>query len=207
MNVMPDGLRFFFTTVKYFDKYGCRDPMKDKTAKNVLGVFKKCITTHNIQTTLHTDNGTEFKKNSIKNQFWLERNIQHIFGTPYNPQHQRDVEAFNRTVQNFLKLVKDHQKWLNLDCSICDFQLHSNDWFHLTTKVAQYKAMMDASDKELMKIKEKHLKRRLKEKTVSETYPDDSYIIVSNYIKIIGKEHVCFHLPKRLQKSFIKKNR
>ena len=54
------------------------------------------------------------------------------------------------------------------------------------------------------KIRKNTLKRRLKAKTVSETYPDRSYIRVSNYIKIIVKEHVRFHLPRGLQKSFIK---
>ena len=50
-----------------------------------------------VPTNMQTDNGAEFK-NSIINQFWLEKNIQHIFATPYNPQHQGAVEAFKRTV-------------------------------------------------------------------------------------------------------------
>ena len=38
------------------------------TIKNILGKFKKCITTHNVPTTQQTDNETEFK-NRIMNQF------------------------------------------------------------------------------------------------------------------------------------------
>ena len=30
-----------------------------------------------------------------------------ICGVPYNPQHQGDVEAFNRTGQDFLTLAKN----------------------------------------------------------------------------------------------------
>ena len=41
---------------------------------------------------------------------------------------------------------------------------------------------------------------RLKAKTISETYPDGSYIRVSNYIKIIGNEHVVF-IPQEDYKS------
>ena len=65
--------------------------------------------------------------------------------------------------------------------------------------------MVNANDKEFIrKNKEKHPIGRLKAKTVSERYPDGSYIRVSNYIKIIDKEHVRFHSPRGLQKSFIK---
>ena len=45
---------------------------------------------------------------------------------------------------------------------------------------------------------------RIKAKTNSETYPDCCYIRVSNYIKIIGKEHDRFHHTRGLQKSLIK---
>ena len=46
---------------------------------------------------------------------------------------------------------------------------------------------MNASDKELMEIK-KYPKNETNSKNSIETYPDDSYVRVSNYIKIIGKE-------------------
>ena len=56
--------------------------------------------------------------------------------------------------------------------------------------------MINASDKVLMgKIKEKHPKR-LKAKTVAMTYLDNSHVRVSNYIKIIDKEHVVFILQE-----------
>ena len=109
--VMTDGLKYLFTMVDQFIKYGWIILLKDKTTKNLLGTFKKWITTHNVLTTLQTDNEAEFK-NSIMNQFWLERNIQHIFETPYNPKHLGAVEAFNRTDQDLLTLAKDHQNMI-----------------------------------------------------------------------------------------------
>ena len=162
---MSDGFKYLFTMVDHFTKYGWIIPFKDKTSKNVLGAFKKCITTHNVPTTLQIDNGTEFKKR-IMNQFWFERNIQHIFGTPYNPQHQGAVEAFKRTTQDFLIPAKEHRKdYYRLNDSICDFLLYYNDRLHSNTKVAPSKVMMDGSDKELMeKIKKNILKRRLKQR-------------------------------------------
>ena len=61
-------------------------PFEGQNGKNILGTFKKCITTHNIPTTLQIDNWTEFE-NNIMNKFWLAKNIQHIFGTPYILKH------------------------------------------------------------------------------------------------------------------------
>ena len=53
---------------------------------------------------------------------------------------------------------------------------------------------MNASDKELMNKKENILKMRLKAKTVSVTNYDVSYVRISNYIKIIDKEHIVYIL-------------
>ena len=41
-------------------------PLKDKIAKRILGAFKKCITTHYIQTTLQTDKYAESKNSIVK---------------------------------------------------------------------------------------------------------------------------------------------
>ena len=58
---------------------------------------------------------------------------------------------------------------------------------------------MDANDNEPMgKIKKNTLKRILKAKTVSMNHPDGSNSIISNYIKIIYKQHVCFNPPRGL---------
>ena len=49
---------------------------------------------------LHSNNRAELK-NKIINKFCSERNVQKIYGVPYNSQHQGSVEASNRTVKDF----------------------------------------------------------------------------------------------------------
>ena len=44
---------------------------------------------------------------------------------------------------------------------------------------------------------------RLNAKTVSMTHPDRSSVRISNYVKIIDKQHVRFDPPKGLKKSLI----
>ena len=59
---------------------------------------------------------------------------------------------------------------------------------------------MDASENELeRKIKKNTLKKRLKAKTISVTHPDGGNDWISNYVKIIDKQHVHFDLPRGLK--------
>ena len=58
---------------------------------------------------LHTDNGAEFKNNLIKS-YWEGKGIYFVNETPGHPQSQGAIEAFNKTVQNFLILAKDAQR-------------------------------------------------------------------------------------------------
>ena len=37
----------------------------------------------------------------------MQQGIDHIRGSPYHPQSQGAVEAFNKTIQNFLYLAKN----------------------------------------------------------------------------------------------------
>ena len=147
----------------HFTKYGWIISLNDKKAETILRAFKKCVTTHNIPDWLQTDNGREFK-NNILEKICESKGIARIYGVPYNPQHQGAVEAFNRTVQNFLTSAKDHQKdRYNLEESINDFLIYYNDREHSTIKVAHFKAMMNIENKDLIhKIKENTIKRRQK---------------------------------------------
>ena len=148
--VTSDGYKYFFTMVDHFTKYGWIETLKVKTAIIILRAFKRWIRTYYIPKILQTDNGTEFKNKTI-NQFCQENNIQQVYGAPYNPQHQGAVEAFNRIVQDFLTLARDHQgDSYNLEDSISDFLLINNNRKHSTTKVAPNKAMMNIDHKALM---------------------------------------------------------
>ena len=82
------------------------------------------------------------------------------------------IEAFNRTVQDFLTLARDHQgDSYILENLISDLLLYYNNRKHSTTKVAPYKTMMNIGDKALMnEIKCNTIQRRSKAKMSSETF-------------------------------------
>ena len=114
---------------------------------------------------LHTDNGGEFR-NKLMENYLKENNIDHITGGPYNPQHQGAVEAFNRTIQDFLISAKDHQgKNFCLVDSINDFLIYYNDRRYSTTQMRPFKLMTNMNDEKLLKkAKENTIKARTKAK-------------------------------------------
>ena len=72
----------------------------------------------------HTDNDSDILNENLKT--YLEKSgIHRIRGSPEHPQNQKAVEAFSRTVQNFLFLAKDmNRNSFELEDSIIDFLLH-----------------------------------------------------------------------------------
>ena len=145
--VTSDGYKYLFLMVDHFTKYGRIETLKEKTAIIILRAYKRWIRTHYIPTILQTDNGTMTKNKTI-NQFCQENNIHQVYEVPYNPHHQGAVEAYNRTVQDFLTLARDHQgDSYNFEYSISYFLLYYNNRKHSTTKAAPYKAMMNIGDK------------------------------------------------------------
>ena len=111
---------------------------KTNSATTVLRAIKACIATHSKPKSLQTDNGTEFVKWKLK--MYLSKNrIHHIRDSPYHPQSQGAVEAFNRTVQNYLYLVKDvNEDQFILEDSILDFLFYNNNRVHTTTRYSPY---------------------------------------------------------------------
>ena len=99
-HVMSDDYKYLFTMVDPFTKNGWIVQLKDKASLIVLKTFRKWITSHNTPMILQSDNEAEFKNNII-NKFCSERNVQKIYGVPYNLQHQGTVEAINRIIQDF----------------------------------------------------------------------------------------------------------
>ena len=83
----------------HFSKLGWVVTMKDKCAHTVFRAIKSWIVTHAKSFILQTDNGKEFVNEHLKS-FLEKLDKHHIRGSPYHPQSQGAVEAFNLTVQN-----------------------------------------------------------------------------------------------------------
>ena len=108
---------------------------------------------------LHTYNGDEFK-NKLINSYWEGKGINFVNGTPGHPQSQGAIEAFNKTVQNFLILDKAAQKdKFNLEHSIAVF------WYiiikkHTTTKHSPIEIMSNVKDEKLLDEARENIKNQ-----------------------------------------------
>ena len=58
------------------------------------------MTSYLKQNILHLDNGWKFR-NKVMQNCLKENNVDHIIEDTYNSQHQRDIEAFNKTFKIF----------------------------------------------------------------------------------------------------------
>ena len=92
--------------VDHLSKFACSGVIKHETKEVVLAAIKETFTIMGVPKILQSDNGGEFK-NSILDQYLSKINVRHIFGSPYHPQSQGSVEAYNRTIQDFLVSAKD----------------------------------------------------------------------------------------------------
>ena len=93
------------TIIDNFSKYGWIYCISDESMNTVFLKIKQAFAQFMPPKILHTDNGAEFKNKLIK-WYWEGKGIYFVNGTPGHPQSQGAIEAFNKTVQNFLILPK-----------------------------------------------------------------------------------------------------
>ena len=154
---------------------------------------------------LHTDNGAEFKNKLIKS-YWEGKGINFVNGTPGHPQSQGAIEAFNKTVQNFLILAKDAQKdKFNLEHSIADFLMYYNQRKHTTTTTTKHspiEIMSNVNDEKLLdEVRENTKKSRKHSKNESIIFSKGKKILISNWIKIDDKNFCIYSSSMSTTKS------
>ena len=126
---------------------------------------------------LHTDNGAEFKNKLIKS-YWEGKGIFFVNGTPGHPQSQGAIEAFNKTVQNFIILADVQRDKFNLEHSIADFFMYYNERKHTTTKHSPIKIISNANNEKLYDDVRENTKYE------SIIFSKEKKILISNWIKI-----------------------
>ena len=138
------------TIIDHFSKYRWIYCIPDKSMETVFLKIKQAFAQFMPPKILHTDNGAEFKNKLIKS-YWEGKGINFVNGTPGHPQSQGAIEAFNKTVQNFLILAKDAQKDnFNLEHSIADFLMYYNQRKQTTTKHSPIEIMSNVNDEKLL---------------------------------------------------------
>ena len=157
---------------------------------------------------LQSDNGGEFK-NSILDQYLSKINVRHIFGSPYHLQLQGSVEAYNRTIQDFLVSAKDAMgKKFDLKDAINEFLVYYNGRVHSTTGYAPREVVENSNNYDFIrKVKENIIKSRRIKKDKSEKYTVGLKVRVSNYRYLdLEKRFNFYHVPLFVKKSVFKES-
>ena len=92
-----DGYGWILNVVDSYSKFIFAIATKNKSAIEVVKFLRSLIRNEGAPAILHTDNGKEFKNESVK-AMCAEYKIKHVFGRPRHPQSQGQVERANQTI-------------------------------------------------------------------------------------------------------------
>ena len=178
---IPADNRNLLTMVDHFSKFGRVVSIPNKKSQIVLDAIKLWFALHGKPDSLQSDNGTEFVNSTLKT--YLEKEgVNHIRGSPYHPQSQGAVEAFNKTILKFLYLAYDENNdTFELNRAITDFLLYYNGRKHTTTKYSPYEIMGKRFQETfLSKVLENTIKSRKNHRI--EKYQINQEVRISSFI-------------------------
>jgi hypothetical protein len=102
--------RYLLTLVDCFTKYGWVWPLKTLSIAETLVILKKFFAEQFIPDILQSDNGPQFK-NDLLAAVCQELHIQQRFGASETPQHQGQIERYNKTFKiNLFRWVKQMEE-------------------------------------------------------------------------------------------------
>lgn len=123
------GFKYILTVIDCSTKFSWAFPCITKSAQEVHFNLSKIFYGCNIPKELHTDNGLEFRNNLIAN-LCRQFNIRQIFGAPYHPQSQGQIERYNFTLKRMLISVMNYSNTRNwiliLDKTVYEYNLKHN---------------------------------------------------------------------------------
>jgi hypothetical protein len=123
--ITKNGNKFIIVAIDYLTKFVEIDAIQEKTADNVAEfIYNKINLNHGCPNTILSDNGTEFKNETIKS-LCEKFKINKKFSSQYRHQTNRLVERTNRTlVEIIAKYMMDFK--VNWDECLQTIRFHYN---------------------------------------------------------------------------------
>ena len=140
LNIKELENKYLLNLTDHFSIFSQGCILNNKTSEEVISKLKLYIEEIGKPEIIHSDNGGEFTSNLYKN-FCAENSIKIIYGSPYYPQSQGSVEAFNKTIMNKLEYIRlEEGTKFNIDEAIKKtFKIYNNT-IHSIIKIEPEKA-------------------------------------------------------------------
>ena len=199
---MKDKFPYILTCIDHFSKYAWAIPIKNKEAITVRNAIANVFIQGHPEI-IQSDNGKEFT-NKILDEYLFGINVTHIYGSPYHPQSQGAIEAFNKTVQKALSaaydnLISEKVNW-DLELNLFHF-LHFYNWKrkHTTTQQIPKHVLDNFNNEKIREIVMIATEKSRKEHLENSLYKEDDEVMITNWIQKINpkKQYYKREKPKK----------